>query len=305
MASHDFEKWFSAAVASNGVKYVEAREKIVGGGPSALEFLSRKAAKRDDWKTSLTAEMILLWIRDQRLCNHVTELMKGHIVTKVPAIPAGGEWSASRRAEEIAAYGQTVTPRVLELLTKTREYSSQNEWQALFNAITRLKDRRALPPLVKLMDSPERQEVKIAAAYTLGQLGDIRAVEILLTNLLNHSNGIELRKTCAISLGLLKDVRAIDPLLEVFRNEANEIVLRAKATSALGILGDVRAALPLAERLEKEQNVALLQEILWALADIGDRSCLPMIERVAKSHPDKFVRKDAEDARDSILRRER
>lgn len=159
------------------------------------------------------------------------------------------------------------------------------------------------PPLIALMGGQERQDVKTASAYTLGQLGDARAVEILSANLLNPSNGLELRKTCAMSLGLLRDPRAIDPLLEVFRNEANAIELRAEAASALGALGNSRAGRPLAEQLEKEQSVTLLQEILSALSEVCDRSCLPMIEHVAKSHPDKFIRKEAEDARDAILKR--
>lgn len=62
MASPDFENWFSVAIASEGTAYVDARGKIVGEGQAALEFLNRKAAKKDDWKTSLTAEMMLLWI---------------------------------------------------------------------------------------------------------------------------------------------------------------------------------------------------------------------------------------------------
>ncbi len=298
-----FEKLFSTAVTAHGTQYLAAMLTIVGFGADALQNLRPKAANQSDWKISLTAQMSISWIEEKDVCNQVTELMKGNIKTRAPITPITGEWSASRRGVAIAGLGQKATPRVLEILIKTQEYSNRTELEALPVALGRLKDRRAVSPLIELMRTSRDSELRTWVAYALGQIGDARAFEVLAEGLQNDANDLELRKTCAQALGALKDSRAVEPLVQVFASEKNNLELRSEAAIVLGTLGSNRIQPQLISALERTQDLEFLRSILSALADVGDRSCIEVLERIAQRHPDELIRESAAEAIATVRKR--
>ena len=84
------------------------------------------------------------------------------------------------------------------------------------------------------------------AAYSLGEIGDIEAVEPLI-ELLKDEDGEVVRLT-VIALGLLKDPRATEPICEVMdRDDAN---------------------------IRHEDNPDIRQEAVYALGEIGDPGCI-------------------------------
>jgi HEAT repeat protein len=78
----------------------------------------------------------------------------------------------------------------------------------------------ALEPLIKAL-ADEHHMVRADAAMALGDLGDKRAVEPLLT-LLNSAPGDSVRMAVVVALGALHDRRAIGPLETLLKTEKNE-----------------------------------------------------------------------------------
>jgi HEAT repeat protein len=78
----------------------------------------------------------------------------------------------------------------------------------------------ALEPLIKAL-ADEHHMVRADAAMALGDLGDKRAVEPLLA-LLNSVPGDSVRMAAVVALGALRDRRAIGPLENLLKTEKNE-----------------------------------------------------------------------------------
>ena len=78
------------------------------------------------------------------------------------------------------------------------------------------------------------------AAWALGQIGDPRAVEPLISTLRRGPSSA--RQTAALALGQIGDPRAVEPLVHALDHD-NELVRQA-AAQALGKLGHPRAVEP-------------------------------------------------------------
>jgi HEAT repeat protein len=104
------------------------------------------------------------------------------------------------------------------------------------------------------------------AALMLGQMGDLRAFDILLELLSGENSWI--RGEAASVLGVLNDARAVNSLLGLLEDE--DMTVRWKAALALGQLGETRAFNGLITLLsDKEWEIRL--NAVEALAQLGDR----------------------------------
>jgi len=90
--------------------------------------------------------------------------------------------------------------------------------------------RRVHPFIIALKD--EHEEVRIAAAITLGEIGDTRAVEPLIA-VFNDKDDIYEAALCAAAwaLGKIGDARAVEPLIGALKNEHK--IVRKLAAKAL------------------------------------------------------------------------
>jgi len=104
---------------------------------------------------------------------------------------------------------------------------------------------RAVEPLCKALRNDEIPAVRAAAAESLGDIGDARAVEPLIDSL--RSVEWQVRAAAAKALGQLKDARAIEPLCNALLDK--DFNVRAAAAEALGLIGDERALQPLLEAM--------------------------------------------------------
>ncbi|MCP4612817.1 MAG: hypothetical protein GY845_29330 [Planctomycetes bacterium] len=136
--------------------------------------------------------------------------------------------------------------------------------------------------LLEALASDERmpgREVIISSAKALGEIGDTRAVEPLISL-------CEFHGSCAVeALGNIGDERAVGPLLKRRYRESYDIPV------ALGKIGDERAVEPLIEDLKtnrlyldgnrSKEDAGKLSKacscIVEALARIGDRRCVAAI----------------------------
>ena len=133
-------------------------------------------------------------------------------------------------------------------------------------------------------DTPE---IRRAAAYALGVLGNQQAVDPLRGALLDDHPTVRRE-----ALDSLIRLEAVEALIEALSNPNEDI--RRSAVRAVNNLNDPRALEPLISLLEDENN-NIRQLTCFALKDLGDiRAVQPLIEVLSDS--EKYVRKAAVEA---------
>ncbi len=299
MASNEFDLQFQAAAQETGPVYVKARDGIVGMGQAALPLLQAKR-QAGDWKSLLAADILAGWITNKDLYDRATEFIKGNLPGEPPIT---GQFTPEQRAKMTAQLGRDVIPRLLEMLAKTREIGTGDDRQALFGAISTLEDPRAVPVLLDLLATSEDAELRVLAADSLGKLKDLRAAAALEAIVKAPSQSAELRGVSAIGLGQLRTPNAL-PLLEgILLDPSADLALRKSAARGLSRLGDTQASATLLLALDRKADLELTLVLIDTLGELGNTSCLSALGRLASSHPDRFVRESAQDARGKVAER--
>lgn len=106
------------------------------------------------------------------------------------------------------------------------------------------------------------------AAYSLGEIGDRRAVEPLIAQLQNTDP--HLRRIAARALGKIGDPRAVPYLARLVLDQQQPLYVRWDAATALGMIGDPRALEPLGQVARGEKG-QLQKEAVQALARLEQR----------------------------------
>ena len=163
-------------------------------------------------------------------------------------------------------------------------------------------DERAIEALTKALYD-NASYVRTAAANALRKIGNPRInelkrrkdVEGLVKALDNNESGI--RYEAVSALCEVGDERAIEPLTKALRY--NDEGMRSKAAVVLGNIGDERAIEPLIKALSDGHWIVRLNACL-ALAKIGNVKVIPLFERVEANDPDKKVREDVKIALNAL-----
>jgi len=134
-----------------------------------------------------------------------------------------------------------------------------------------LVDARAVPPLTETLGGMEG-EVRLAAVLALAKIADPRAVPRLLP-LLSDPDG-DVRTATVIALGMIGDRQAVPALIEVLTDPHTPV--RDAVAWALGAMKDGRAVRLLIHALsDSEWHVRMEAE--WALLEIGEPAVEPLI----------------------------
>lgn len=113
-------------------------------------------------------------------------------------------------------------------------------------------DLRAINPLITVLLHDSVEPVRIASAAALGKLRSRQAIDAL-TSTLTVATG-QLRSTIIAALSAVPDPRSVDALLALLSKD--ETNTQMDVMDALSVLGDLRAIEPLEEKLKsKEQAV--------------------------------------------------
>lgn len=143
-------------------------------------------------------------------------------------------------------------------------------------ALTKIKDPRAVLPLVKMLESKHdlhyirRNAGVIPIIKGLGEMKDARATLVILANLRDRSANI--RVISAHALGKIGDEKAVSPLIETLKDSSIEV--RRAAARALGKIGDERAVEPL---MYAFQFLRIQRVAAWALGEIGDQRAVKVL----------------------------
>ena len=111
--------------------------------------------------------------------------------------------------------------------------------------------------------------VRSVAIYSLGEMGEARAVDLLINMLQDPDRHV--RRIAARALGKIGDNRAVDPLVAVLSKQGENLLVRCTAAWALGQMGDPRAC-PALERTARSNDVTLSvasREAVGKLAGTG------------------------------------
>jgi HEAT repeat protein len=172
-------------------------------------------------------------------------------------------------------------PQALEsLCVVITEYDEDLIWQAAQLALEKI-GIQAVGPLIARLKWPLAYSKKGRLVQTLGNIGDKRAVQPLVTALQDKLDYYcEAREPAAEALGSIGDEQAVEPLIAILRSQDVK-KLRPVAAKALGKIGDRRAVEPLITALTDD---CCVREAAIALGRICDeRAFEPLIAALETS----------------------
>jgi HEAT repeat protein len=197
---------------------------VVDDEPQAIEALIRTARTDDDEGVRTAAIDALDGIGPDAIERLVAEM--------AGVDPDGADW---RRAE---AFARTLSADRAELR------------MAAANALRRVGDPSALPPLIETLDDPNPR-VRERAARACGAVGDERAVDALADRLTDSAGRV--RREAAAALAAIGTEGALDPLLDATDDRREEV--RYAAITALGGYRGTAAIDPLIAALDDDSEV--------------------------------------------------
>ena len=254
-----------AILREGGDKIVRASAAISlgqAGGAQAIEALVATLKNKDEDET--------VWRMAIRALGLIWNLL--------PVARLSDEEATVRR-DAAVALGQLGDERAIEPLKATLRDRDEAVRRKAISALGRIW---MLPQLVRLGDDGATERKDAAAA--LGQLGNVRAVEPLITALRDSSAIVRLAATQA--LGQLGNVRAVEPLIAVLDDSDRQV--QQGAVEALQCLAS--SAIPrLITALQDSDYWFRRRRVAETLAQIGEPGSL--IE--ALQQDDRHVRRSA------------
>jgi len=110
------------------------------------------------------------------------------------------------------------------------------------------------PEAVMALAGCQCSQVRSVAIYTLGEIGEARAVDLLIGMLQDPDRHI--RRIAVRALGKIGDKRAVEPLVAVLSKQGENLSVRCTAAWALGQMGDPQAC-PALERMARSNEGTL------------------------------------------------
>ena len=165
--------------------------------------------------------------------------------------------------------GEMAKPDPEEMLLLLTSSEPQQRMIAA-RAFCEIKDRRAIPDLIRLLKD-SCPLVRVRVAYALGRNSNSQVVEALITQLHQDWNGY-VRKGVVWALGTCGDRRALEPLLDALKTDIPAV--RLWAASSLGQMAKVsydtviRAIPPMIEALRQDPVPAVRSNCAWALGQL-------------------------------------
>lgn len=220
----------------------------------------------------------------------------GLVRRHLEVLQSDGRWT--RRAASAAILGWTQSPDAVPVLLHHAQ-DVRGEMPAVravaLRALGRLRHPGAVEPLVDALRSDETW-LPPAVASMLTRLGR-PALEAVVARLRDDDEDDVVRRWCAQILGDMGDRRALPVLLRALGDVDAE--LRARAAHALGAIGDERASDRLLERLLVDPVPFVRIAVARALATVAtERAMQRLVEALAD--PEWWVRLRAIEALENI-----
>lgn len=156
--------------------------------------------------------------------------------------------------------------------------------------VARMEKKRDIGAIIAVLkDTNELSWIRSDAAFALGRISDLAALEPLIEVL--DENNSTVRAAAARSLGRIGDHRSFWHLVAAL-NDSDVLVRRYSATS-LGEIADERAAPHLKEHLKDDDEEVVTRSAI-ALGNIGDKNAIPpLLDIIKDSNKKDEIRHDA------------
>jgi len=142
-----------------------------------------------------------------------------------------------RRGQEGDLRGvQTLVEALDRLPLDAGEAAAEREYATVY--LERMGSPAVDQLLAVLVDRSRTPSTRCDVARAVGNIGDTRAREVMVTILQGGAEDLELRRTVAFYLGRLQDHRAVEPLLALAADPEADRTVRRNALAALGELAD-------------------------------------------------------------------
>jgi len=165
-----------------------------------------------------------------------------------------------------------------QLMAELAHPDPNRRWDAVV-ALGAGGDRRAVPPLMKVLekDMKERTGIAMAIIPALGQLGDERAVPLLLKALNKPDEDWLGREAAARALGDIGSAKAVPDLIRT----AWQAETRSAAIEALAAIGDPRAIDVLLSALSEPEEPEAREAAIAGLIYIGEPAVPALIDKLS------------------------
>ena len=151
--------------------------------------------------------------------------------------------------------------------------------------------KREYMTIIEGMQAEGDEELKLTALDALWQMGDERALDAVL-DLYDASASERFRKKIIFALSQFNTPRAAEKLKDVALQDPNPTI-RKEAIFWITQRGDTDEVLALLDEIARQETSEEVQEqIVFAYSRLG-RAGVPHLIRMARSHPDAEIRKNA------------
>lgn len=159
------------------------------------------------------------------------------------------------------------------LLAAAEDYADLILQREAVVALGLLRDRRAVPTLLRLLWDPQTHpSLRALIPDALAAIGEPRVVPSLLAMLRDRGADPMLRERIALALGTMKATAAIPALLDLLRDPTEDPFLQARAALAIGLMREPSVAKDLVPLLRWETlPVTARRAIADALGTLGAR----------------------------------
>jgi len=174
-----------------------------------------------------------------------------------------------------------------------RRLNHSDEWVRIkgMEELAEMKSRRAVEPLMELLERDSESLVRSNAAEALGDIGDERAVGLLRRKLTTGEGAVPYESCMA--LGSIGGEEARNALAELLRTSSSPEV-RSHAIWALERIGTEEAASVIRGAM-RDSSSSVRGSAVEALGNIGDSECIPDLQAALRDS-DHNVRRDAASA---------
>ncbi|MFZ5516501.1 MAG: HEAT repeat domain-containing protein [Candidatus Zhuqueibacterota bacterium] len=247
------------------------------GLQDAIALLNEHLKKQPD---NLGAK-ILLWKCYVRTGNAKSDALKSEILSQKQTVvsciqPYLHDDDEIVRQQLATLLGELNTPAVVPILLEILEKDQyKNVQQAASEALAGLHDHRAVPILLKKLDSSEPL-VRYYAVAALGHFNDEILIQRLLDILANPRETSDVRHQAALSLVSIHNPISEAGLVEIFTAGDQPEDTKLLAAMVLGAFGNP-AGLNFALDQAKSDNGYLVGLALTALGFIHDANALPVL----------------------------
>ncbi|MHC4661660.1 MAG: HEAT repeat domain-containing protein [Planctomycetota bacterium] len=148
------------------------------------------------------------------------------------------DWHKALNPGNVASY--------IEELEQTKNWDSPRIHRIIFY-LGEIGDRKAVEPLINVLEKAPVQSARKIAANSLGEIGDARAIEPLINALIND---YDIRLDAAVSLGKIGTEQAVEALLAEWKKSDGSYLSLSPIVFGFRYCNDIRAVKALISFLE-------------------------------------------------------